>query len=725
MRKGAFRGVRKVFSGSAIGTIVIALATIVAALQPAQALPSFAQQTGQPCGTCHTDIPGLTPYGRLFKIKGYTTGGGPYRTTPFPTADNSGQSEDKRWVPPVSMMAIGGFTNTQASLPPPTAPYSTNNNFVVSPLSFFWGGAITDHLGAFAQVTYNAPPPGGFGTDPFGHTWTWDNTDVRYADSMRLGAFDVVYGITANNNPTVQDPWNTTPAWSFPYAVSTIAPAPATHTIIDGAFAAHAGSVGAYALINDVFYLEATAYRTLDFSTQNDLGTDPFGAPGLFDVAPYWRVAFEPHSGNNWLELGTFGMAADVHPWIMPGTPITATFPQTDKYTDVGFDSQYQYQGDNFWFTLRASYIHEFQRLDASFTNGLAANPTNDLNEARAYASFAYGNDNRIVLTGQYFNTWGSSDSILYSGLASGFSPNSDGWIAEIAYIPFISGRAPGWPGFNARIGLQYIWYDKFDGTTVGAQNNNTLFIYAWLAMPAFGAADLGPTMPVKAPPLPLPLPFTWTGCYAGGNIAGGWGNKDLTDTTGVVAASSGFASASLSTAGYMLGGQIGCDYQFVSNWVLGIEGAASGGSIGESTNVAQPLGIPGDSATFKETTDFLSGATARLGYAWDRWLWYIKGGAAWAGDKYSAFGVFLGTPYDFEGLETRLGWTVGAGVEWALWDDWSLKLEYDYYGFAHRNVTFIDATSGNSGLEDIRQTIQTVKLGLNFHSFATAASTW
>jgi hypothetical protein len=139
MGKGAFRGAWKLLSGLVAGTIVIALATIVAALQPAQALPSFAQQTGQPCGTCHTDIPGLTPYGRLFKIKGYTTGGGPYRTTPFPTADNSGQSEDKRWVPPVSMMAIGGFTNTQASLPPPTAPYSNKQQFCGVALELFLG----------------------------------------------------------------------------------------------------------------------------------------------------------------------------------------------------------------------------------------------------------------------------------------------------------------------------------------------------------------------------------------------------------------------------------------------------------------------------------------------------------------------------------------------------------------------------------------------------------
>jgi hypothetical protein len=448
----------------------------------AQALPSFARQTGQPCGTCHTDFAGLTPFGRRFKIGAYTYGGGPYRTTLFPSSEDSGTNDKKTWVPPISMMTIIGFTHTQAPQAPPTAPYNSNDNVVLSPVSFFWGGAITDHLGAFAQVTYNAPPLGGFG-DQFGHTWTWDNTDIRFADSTTIGRLDITYGITANNNPTVQDPWNTTPAWSFPYVASTVAPTPGTHAIIDGTFAAHVGSVGAYVYINDALYLEATAYRTLDFNAQNDLGTDPFGAPGLLDLAPYWRVAFEPHFGNNWLEIGTFGMLANVHPWTMPGTTTTTTFSQTDKFTDIGVDAQYQYQGDNFWFTARGTYIREYQKLDASFPNGLAANLTNDLNEARAYASLAYGNRNRVVLTGQYFNTWGSPDPIVYAGLASGFSPNSDGWIAEIAYIPFVSSVAPGWPWFNARIGLQYVWYDKFDGTSVGAKANNTLFLYAWLAM--------------------------------------------------------------------------------------------------------------------------------------------------------------------------------------------------------------------------------------------------
>jgi len=84
---------------------------------------------------------------------------------------------------------------------------------------------------------------------------------------------------------------------------------------------------------------------------------------------------------------------------------------------------------------------------------------------------------------------------------------------------------------------------------------------------------------------------------------------------------------------------------------------------------------------------------------------------------RYSVFDV--AQAYDAEGLETRLGWTVGAGIEWVLWNDWSVKLEYDYYGFGHRNVTFIDNVGGTFGPVDVKQDIQVVKLGVNFHVFA------
>ena len=114
-----------------------ALLLVVVYTPPAHALPSFARQTGQPCGTCHTDYAGLTPYGRRFKIEGYTAGGGPYRPTLFPSSDDT--HDQKHWVPPISMMTVVGFTNTQAPLPPPTAPYNANNNVVVSPSQLFLG----------------------------------------------------------------------------------------------------------------------------------------------------------------------------------------------------------------------------------------------------------------------------------------------------------------------------------------------------------------------------------------------------------------------------------------------------------------------------------------------------------------------------------------------------------------------------------------------------------
>ena len=500
------------------GAVVVVLAGFVTIgfAPSAHAVPSFARQTGQPCGTCHTDFPFLTPFGRRFKLLGYTTGGGAYKTTPF--SNNAGPNDansalrsyanridgngnapaaEKGWVPPISMMAIVGYTRTKGdTVAPPTDPYKSNDNVVLSPFSAFWGGAITNHIGAFAQVTYSAPDPlsglSGTPADQFKHTWSWDNTDVRYANTANIGGVDVIYGITANNNPTLQDLWNTTPAWTFPQATSSLAGTPAASTMIEGTFSMRVGGVGVYTFLNDMLYLELTGYKTLGFSQQNGLGMNPFDGPGLTNgVSPYWRVALEPHWGRHTFMVGTYGMISNVRPWIdatfSQGT--TGTFAQSDKFTDFGFDSQYQYQGSNYWLTLRANYIREFQRLDASFngfTSGtVPTNPSNELNSLRLTGSLTYGGDNRIVLTGQYFNVSGTADANLYGTDVSGnaLTPNSNGWMAELAYIPFGTGKALGWPWFNARIGLQYIYYNKFDGTTIGAHDNNTLFLHAWFAM--------------------------------------------------------------------------------------------------------------------------------------------------------------------------------------------------------------------------------------------------
>ena len=182
---------RRGHAGAAIALAFVVAALVTFCFTPqANALPSFARQTGQPCGTCHTDFPGLTPFGRRFKLLGYTTGGGLYRTNPFSSGAGGSEAElrayasqqrvdgngpvvpvgsgERGWVPPVSAMVITGYTHTQVAAAPPTDPYKPNDNVVVSPISFFWGGAITSNIGAFGQVTYNAPGPTA-GNDPFLH----------------------------------------------------------------------------------------------------------------------------------------------------------------------------------------------------------------------------------------------------------------------------------------------------------------------------------------------------------------------------------------------------------------------------------------------------------------------------------------------------------------------------------------------------------------------------
>jgi outer membrane immunogenic protein len=72
--------------------------------------------------------------------------------------------------------------------------------------------------------------------------------------------------------------------------------------------------------------------------------------------------------------------------------------------------------------------------------------------------------------------------------------------------------------------------------------------------------------------------------------------------------------------------------------------------------------------------------------------------------------------PFDFEGEDIRIGWTAGGGVEWALFDNWSAKLEYDFYDFGTRSIQLTDNSSGLSGPVQVKQSVQAVKLGLNFH---------
>lgn len=204
----------------------------------------------------------------------------------------------------------------------------------------------------------------------------------------------------------------------------------------------------------------------------------------------------------------------------------------------------------------------------------------------------------------------------------------------------------------------------------------------------------------------PIPV-FTWTGCYIGAHAGAGWAEK-------MVAVPSIVPGTSVTgdIFGYLAGGQAGCNLQFGGNWLIGIEGEGSAANIkGDTTQTIQ--GITG---TAHAQTDWLASATGRLGWTWDRWLIYGKGGVAWAGEKYSLFiPVF---PEQEQASETRTGWTVGGGLEWAFWNNWSTKAEYNYYDFGARSLTLIGTFAGAPievpGVE-IRQRMSVGKLGINY----------
>ena len=226
----------------------------------------------------------------------------------------------------------------------------------------------------------------------------------------------------------------------------------------------------------------------------------------------------------------------------------------------------------------------------------------------------------------------------------------------------------------------------------------------------------------------PLSTPaFTWTSCHLGAHVGGGWARESIIDPVQLVqdaiigpGTTVGLTTVSPSPSGAVIGGQMGCDYQFMSNWVMGMQGAASGSSMKGTAIVALPAGNPGDQALVSARTDFLSSVTGRLGFAYDRLLFYGKGGVGWVGDKYTVVGTLLGGGFGFEGLDLRTGWTAGGGVEWAFARNWSAILEYDHYSIGHATVLMSDRVNGFTGSLDVKQSVQLVKAGLNFHMWSS-----
>lgn len=236
------------------------------------------------------------------------------------------------------------------------------------------------------------------------------------------------------------------------------------------------------------------------------------------------------------------------------------------------------------------------------------------------------------------------------------------------------------------------------------------LLVGAWTCGAA-SAADLSRPLYTKAAPIAVPMAYNWTGFYVGANVGGSWGRQDTRfDSTTVSIINSNHLD------GVIGGGQIGYNWQLGSPWVFGIE-ADFQGSGQKHSDVLASLAGGTTSLSYENKLDWFGTVRGRLGYAiGDRgtWLPYITGGLAYGDSKISGSGTVLGTTaVAFSQSDTRVGWTIGAGIEWAFADRWSAKLEYLYMDLGHDPaIALTPTTSITTG----RLTDNVARVGVNLH---------
>jgi hypothetical protein len=427
----------------------------VLSLPSARAVPSYSRQTGLACSSCHYAPPELTPFGRTFKLEGYT-----FTTKSQITEEKKDHNSPLYLLEQFPLSIIFDTSITATKSPQPS---TQNGNFEFPQASsLFLAGAWTSHVGSFVQVTYDSQ------ADHF----SWDNTDIRYANKGQLFGKPLAYGVTLNNNPGVEDLWNSTPAWGYPFVGSNVAPGPSAGALINGGLAQDVAGVGGYTMWNEHFYLAGTLYRSEHIG-----GTQPNSGAGfgvnIRGIAPYWRAAWQTSSKNNYLEVGGYGVHVKTTPNAITGL--------RDGYTDWAADFQYDRTLPSFKndvLSLRGTYIRENSSLLATFATGGAAQVGHHLNTAQVNAEYHFGT--KFSATAGLFDITGTRDSLLFaqaavSGSANG-APQSSGYTLNASW----------WPAQNVDLAVQYTGYLRFngaqanyDGAGRSASGNNTVYLLA------------------------------------------------------------------------------------------------------------------------------------------------------------------------------------------------------------------------------------------------------
>ena len=410
------------------GLAVLALS--FAGVSQVFALPAFARQTGDSCDACHVGAygPQLTPHGMKFKLGGYT------------------DSDGKKGHKPFSAMLIENFTHTKDAQDPAPEGYGNNNNDALQELSVFASGKIADHVGTFTQVTYS----------DIDRLTVLDNTEFRYASEGNLFGQDAVWGVTLNNNPTMQDPFNTLPAWRFPYTSSDLAKSPESAPMLDDGIAGTVYGVTAYTLLKNGIYAELGNYfsfgRGFLEKVNNLAAEDPYAR--TTGMAPYARVAYYKDMHKQVYSVGLVTMSAKLRD--------EAGVEPDLKQSDIGIDGHYQYLGNRKnIYSFDGSYIDESNQA-----SGADKTKLHQLSLAGSYYyDKTYGGTLRI------FDTTGSDPA-----------DNSKGMTLQGDWTPFGKENSPHAPWANIRVGLQYTTYNELNGNS-SASGDNTLMAFLWAAI--------------------------------------------------------------------------------------------------------------------------------------------------------------------------------------------------------------------------------------------------
>lgn len=237
--------------------------------------------------------------------------------------------------------------------------------------------------------------------------------------------------------------------------------------------------------------------------------------------------------------------------------------------------------------------------------------------------------------------------------------------------------------------------------------------LLALLTIPmAASAADLKPAPVYTKAPVMAPPPFSWTGFYIGGNIGGAWAHDNFTDSLFGL----GFNDGN-NNGVFIAGGQVGGNYQ-INNFVIGVEGTVDWASNNNNATGVVVPGLGGSTVQITSNDTWIATLAGQLGVAYDRLLFYAKGGGAWIGNSgFTATNLATGASITGSNSNTINGWLIGAGLEWAFANTWTLKAEYDFIGLNGRTFTVPAGSPFLAGdtFTSSGNNIQMATVGVNF----------